>query len=275
MDYNNLSLFSRPKPFQMGTLTLWSNEYIANSVLKKHIDDSIDSGSRKLATIERSSEWIVKKSSHNPDILDIGCGPGLYGNKFSTMVNSYDGIDISPYQISYAKKHNESKTNVTYYVCDFRKWNVEKTGKKYDSVLLMYAVYSFYNFDERINLLREIRKSLKQNGIVIIEVFTSKHYEHRSDITDWRYVDKNGFWLPDPYIELNSFMKYSDDLILIQAGIIEKRIYIWNSWIQLFDVSSLKYELSLAGFTKYQWYGSCCGDHFSSDSEVLCACAGF
>ena len=43
----NLKLLRRPLPFQLGTLTLWSDAYIADNVLKKHLDETIDSGSRK------------------------------------------------------------------------------------------------------------------------------------------------------------------------------------------------------------------------------------
>ena len=133
MNYD-IGLFYRPETFQDGTLSLWSNEYIASNVLKKHLNETIDSGSRKAITIESSSKWIIKNSSNAPDILDIGCGPGLYGNKLSGLVKTYDGIDISPYQISYAKEHDTSVGNTNYQVCDFRKWNPRK---KYDTVLLL------------------------------------------------------------------------------------------------------------------------------------------
>ena len=44
---DNWKLLERPLPFSEGNLTLWSNAYIANNVIKKHLDISIDSGSRK------------------------------------------------------------------------------------------------------------------------------------------------------------------------------------------------------------------------------------
>ena len=98
----NLKLFCRPRPFESGTLTLWSNAYIAENVLKKHIDGSIDSGSRKNTTLDLSSLWIAEHIGTRADLLDLGCGPGLYGNRLGKLIGSYIGLDISPYQIAYA-----------------------------------------------------------------------------------------------------------------------------------------------------------------------------
>ena len=257
-------------PFQSGTITLWSNAYIAGNVLKKHLDKDVDSESRKITTIDSSVRWIVSYSPDSPSILDIGCGPGLYGTLLDKLVRVYDGIDISPYQIAYAKSHKSENGNTNYHVCDFQDWYPDK---QYDTVLLMYAIYSFYQHDERIQLLRTIKEALKPDGRVILEVFTANHYSQRVDSTDWEYIKKDGFWSPDPYLELNAFTRYRDDLVLIQAGMIGKRVDIWNSWIELFDIEKMEDELKMAGFSEFSYFGSCDGKIFTSDSEVLCVCA--
>lgn len=266
----NLELLRQPSPFQPGTLTLWSNAYISDNVLKKHLDGTVDSGSRKTVTMDASSLWITEHCNANADILDVGCGPGLYGNRLGEMIGSYVGLDISPYQITYAKSHNTSPHNTHYQVGDFRKWQPQKM---YDMVLLMYAVYSFYPIEDRISLLRNIKTALKSGGCVMIEVFTSNHYESRKDSTDWQYIEKDGFWQPEPYLELNSFTRYREDLVLIQSGVIGNTIEIWNSWIELFSISKLERELRLAGFSEFSYYGSCSGAEFTSTSEVLCIIA--
>lgn len=267
----NLELFCRPRPFECGTLTLWSNAYIAGNVLKKHIDGSIDSGSRKSTTLDLSSLWIAEHSGIKADILDMGCGPGLYGNCLGKMIGSYTGIDISPYQIAYAKEHNSSSDNTRYHVCDFHKW---QTKQQFDMILFMYAVYSFYPFEERISLLNNVKGALKPGGCVMIEVFTPEHYNRRKDSSDWQYIEKGGFWKPEPYIELNRFSRYRDDLILIQAGMIsDNTVDIWNSWIELFQIQKIESELKSVGFTDFSYYGSCTGEEYTSSSEVLCVIA--
>ena len=131
----------------------------------------------------------------------------------------------------------------------------------------------FYCYEERINLLKKIRNVLNPNGSIIVEVFTPEHYAGRNNSTDWQCIKNGGFWSPNSYLELNAFSRYNEKLVLIQAGIIDKEINIWNSWIQLFDVAQIEYELKLAGFSEFSYYGSCYGECFTSHSEVLCVCA--
>lgn len=265
-----LDLLGKPKPFELGTITLWSNDYIARNVLERHLDVSVDSGSRRKISIEKSVEWICSIVGSNANILDVGCGPGLYGNEFVRRGNFYTGIDISPYHISYAQVHNLSNKYAHYQVCDFREYMPDNS---YDAVLLLYAIYSFYDDNHRLNFLRKIKQALKPSGAVFIEVFTSNHYANRNNSTDWRYVQSGGFWSPKSHIELNSFRWYRNDLILIQAGTIDDDIQVWNSWIQLFDKGCLEKELKVAGFNDLTCFDSCYGGDFKSDSEVLCVCA--
>ena len=122
--------------------------------------------------------------------------------------------------------------------------------------------------------MTKIKQALKPGGKVIVEVFTENHYSQRLDSTDWQMIKEGGFWSPKAYLELNSFTRYSDNLVLIQAGVIDNTsIGIWNSWIQIFTPSAIEAELRLAGFSKLYCYGSCCGEKYTSESEVLCICA--
>ena len=266
MNYK-IELLGYVEPFQEGTLTLWSNQYIAQNVLIKHLDTSVDSGSRKIKTIDKSVEWIAAQSVSKPNVLDIGCGPGIYGRRISRFANSYEGIDISPYQIEYANKYNKIGENINYVRADFREW---VPHKKYDTALLLYAIYSFYKREERIELLKN---SLNPKGKVIIEVFTNNHYAGRKNSTDWQYIKENGFWSAEPYLELNAFSWYTANLVLIRAAVIKENIDVWNSWIQIFDIETLGEELRAAGFSKFIFYGSCTGDKYNFDSDVLCVCA--
>ena len=57
----SLELLKRPKPFEEGNLTLWSDDYIADNVLRRHLDGNVDSGSRKRNTIIEAAKWITSK----------------------------------------------------------------------------------------------------------------------------------------------------------------------------------------------------------------------
>lgn len=267
----NLEMLKRPKPFEQGNMTLWDDEYIASNVLKKHLQGDIDSGSRKKTTIVKTIKWINDMFPIKGNLLDIGCGPGLYAKDLAGCGFCYHGIDISAYQIAFAEK-NFRDDNAIFEIVDFRKLALNRL---YDTVLMSYGIYSFYCPHERIKLLRTIRDSLTPNGKVIVEVFTDYHYIDRKEATDWEYVEKNGFWGNEPYLELNAFYKYADlELVLIQAAKIDDTVKVWNSWIQTFTPDTLKSEFELAGFSEFEFYSSCTGNPYYESTDVLCMIAG-
>lgn len=266
----NWNLLERPLPFTSGNLSLWSNEYIANNVIRRHLDGNVDSGSRKKDTILKASKWIASKLIEKGCILDIGCGPGLYADLLCDYGFRYYGIDVSYFQIEYAIKYHKSEM-ASFAVMDFRKFN---PVNQYCGTILLYAIYSLYNFEDRINLLKKIKNSLIPGGIIIIEVFTKQHYINRKEVRDWEYIEKNGFWSQTPYLELNAFYRYDDiDLYLVQAAMVQDDIYVWNAWTQTFTPDALINELRIAGFMEFELYSTCTGEPYNDKSDVICICA--
>lgn len=267
----DICMLKKPEPFERGNITLWDNAYIGKNVIKKHLDFSVDSGSRKIKTIAETSRWIKEMFPSCGNILDVGCGPGLYSKFLSDLGYFYTGIDISPFQIDYAVKHNTNHSKIQFYQSDFRMW---KSNKSYDIALLLYGIYSFYPKQDRINLLKRLRTTLTDNGSIIVEVFTSNHYLERLESRDWTIIEKDGFWNPRPYLELNSFYRYDEiNLVLIQAAVINDDLRIWNSWIQTFLPETIIEEFECCGFKNFRLYGSCTGNKYTNDSEVLVLCA--
>lgn len=140
---------------------------------------------------------------------------------------------------------------------------------------MLYGIYSFYSPEDRRLILKNIKKSLNPGGCIVTEVFTEKHYANRLNESDWEYIENDGFWSANEYIELNSFYKYEQEkLVLIRAGIIEEEnIRIWNSWIKMFDSLSIIKEFEEAGFFKNELYASCMGEDKTDDSEVIFLCS--
>lgn len=266
----DINRFKKPNIFDNGNMFLWSNEYIAKNVLKKHLDIDIDSGTRKIDTVKNSVNWICNKIESIKTVLDIGCGPGIYSKMFALNEKSVLGIDISRYSIEYAKKNNNLQGLTEYIVQDFRELSFQN-NETFDIAIMMYGLYSFYPLKERLSVLKKIYGVLNDNGCVIVEVFTSNHYKGRQESTDWSYVEKDGFWCQKPHVELNAFYRYDcDNTVLIQAGVItDKKRMVWNSWIHMFALDEIIDEFRIAGFTKFDYFGDCCGSQYSQQSDCI------
>lgn len=102
---NMITSTEKPEIYATGTSTMWTDEYISQQLLSVHLNADIDLASRKKTSIDKTTEWILKEANgKNLEILDLGCGPGLYTQKFAKKGHNVTGIDFSKCSINYAKK---------------------------------------------------------------------------------------------------------------------------------------------------------------------------
>ena len=80
-----IDLQKQPAVFTAGELEFWTDPYIAKQMLKTHLDPNVDLASRRPETIQRTVAWILKMTGLKVGdaLLDLGCGPGLYAERFA------------------------------------------------------------------------------------------------------------------------------------------------------------------------------------------------
>ncbi|MGL5616575.1 MAG: class I SAM-dependent methyltransferase [Sarcina sp.] len=117
-----------------------------------------------------STLYMIKKYfPKEGTIFDIGSGPGRYS--LELLKKNYDVtmMDISANSITLAKNNIESSGfKAKNYICgDARHLNFELENQ-YDGILLLGPMYHIQEKKERINLLKECKRILKPNGVIII-----------------------------------------------------------------------------------------------------------
>ncbi|OQY12243.1 MAG: hypothetical protein B6I31_03485, partial [Desulfobacteraceae bacterium 4572_19] len=130
----------KPELYEKGTSFMWTDKHISKQLLNIHLNPDIDLGSRKRSTIEETANWILstQKEKGKLNILDLGCGPGLYTEIFAEKGHSVTGIDISKNSIEYASKSAEGKKmDIAYLNTSYLEVNLE--SNKYDLVVLIYT----------------------------------------------------------------------------------------------------------------------------------------
>ena len=98
---------ARPKPFEFYTADeLWADEHTSKQMLEYHLNESIDVSSRNKSFIERSVGWIVTQFGvdNKSEIVDFGCGPGLYATKLAEKGAKVTGVDFSENSLRHAKQ---------------------------------------------------------------------------------------------------------------------------------------------------------------------------
>jgi ubiquinone/menaquinone biosynthesis C-methylase UbiE len=110
----------------------------------------------------------------NQKILDIGTGTGVFPRAMYKYGAEYTGVDISAEQIKQAiKLSKEQNMDIEYKVC-----SAESTGLESDSFDIITAVQCFVYFD-KIKVLPEIKRILKQNGKLVIILMAWLPYESK------------------------------------------------------------------------------------------------
>lgn len=112
---------------------------------------------------------ILPPVSSNPKILDIGCGMGhflYYCNQKG--YKDFIGIDISKEAVEYCKEHI---TNNVELIEDLNQF-LSKNPCIYD-VVVMNDVIEHIPKKDILEILKQIRKALKENGLIIIKTNNS------------------------------------------------------------------------------------------------------
>ncbi|MFL8271925.1 class I SAM-dependent methyltransferase [Clostridioides difficile] len=173
---NKLCMYlERPELYKQSEINFWDDEYISKQLLKAHLDTNFEGASRNFNFIEDSVNWIVTVANpvKYPKLLDLGCGPGLYAEKFAQKGYKVTGIDFSKRSINYAQNRNkETNLNINYLFQSYLNMNY---NEEFDLATLIYCDYGALSTENRRLLMEKIYDSLKPGGKLILDVFTINH----------------------------------------------------------------------------------------------------
>jgi SAM-dependent methyltransferase len=265
--YNKLNEYlKRPALYERTTEQFWNDPYIATQMLKAHLDPKTDAASRKPDFIHHCAEWVASLLPKSANLLDIGCGPGLYTKQFAKHGLRVTGLDFSKNSIAYAREHDP---NSKYIVQDYLSMNFESV---FDMVTLIYYDYGALIPEERHELLCRITKALKPNGFFLLDVMTPLKSKNKRDCTSWSVNPNGGFWSAKPHVCLNADYYYSETAEGSRTVVIEEdTIHCYNLWDCYFTKQSLLDEVMPHGFAEHSFYNDATGKPYTDDSETMCA----
>ena len=95
-------------------------------------------------------------------ILDLGCGPGQLINELYEKFENVDitGIDFSEKMLEVSKDRNPQATHIILDVAE-----LNKLMGKFD---LIICTHSLPYYKEPINVMKELQRLLKENGIILM-----------------------------------------------------------------------------------------------------------
>ena len=264
---------TKPLLYENSTNQFWNDDHISISLLEAHLNTNWDAASRKSEFIDKSVSWIANLAppAHFNTLLDLGCGPGLYAERFSNAGYAVTGIDFSKRSISYAKEQTSlNNSSIQYFYQDYLTLDYVAA---FDIVTLIYCDYGVLSTTDRSTLLSKIYTALKPGGKLVLDVFTPKQHQGKEEKCDWQYHTNGGFWSKQKHLCLNSFYRYEEDNTILNQTVVieEKMINCYNIWEHCFTVESLTSELQKAGFGKVDLYNDVAGKDHTTDNNIICA----
>lgn len=267
-------LSGKPKVYSPSTSAFWDDAHISKYMLEAHLAPEVESASRKLSFIQKSVDWIANMCNRQEkkNLLDLGCGPGIYAELFYKASFNVTGIDFSKRSIEYATQSaTENQMQINYIYQNYLEINYDNI---FDVVTLVYCDFGVLSPVDRQLLLKKIKKALKKDGVLILDGFTNLNLNNFSERQSIKYHD-NGFWSDKPHVCIeNSYLYFDTQNYLEQYTIITSDdCQCYNVWNQVFNADSLSSELKTAGFENIEFFDDVCGTELSNNSTTICAVA--
>jgi SAM-dependent methyltransferase len=264
-------LQEKPALFAPGEPLFWDDPYISKQMLATHLDPNTDLASRRPEMIDRSVAWIVETLGlgGEDEILDLGCGPGLYTARLAERGLHVSGMDYSRRSIDYAKQYAaEHRLEISYRYQDYL---TLEDVEQYKAAFLIFGDFCPLAPEQRARLLQNVYRSLKPGGYFVLDVSTREHRKKYGNINKW-YVAENGFWKPGVHLVLEQGFDYPEQAIYLnQAIVIEAngRIWVYRNWFQDYNKEMIVVELEAGGFTVKSVWSDLMGTPFTEGTEWI------
>ena len=183
-----------PPVYAPSDVIIWNDEHISSQMLLAHLNPDYEGASRKLSFIEDSVAWIkeIMPCQEYPALLDVGCGPGLYAERFCQAGYQVTGIDYSRRSIAYARcSAKRQGLDITYVCQDYLKMDCENV---FACATFIYCDYGVLSTENRSLILQNIYRSLKKGGKLLLDVFSLEMFHDFQEAQTWQVCADGGFW---------------------------------------------------------------------------------
>lgn len=194
----------------------WNEPGFSRRMLREHLSEDHDLASRRGVWIDRQTAWIHQHllGARPSRILDLGCGPGLYGQRLTQLGHDYRGFDFGPASIEFARQHNVDEARCEFILGDIR--HVDFAGP-YELAMILFGEFNVFSPDEAAAILNKAWRSLESQGRLIVELQTASAVEAvgRGESTEQEF--ESGLFSDHPHRCRTENQWLSDQRVSVQT----------------------------------------------------------
>lgn len=241
----------------------WNDPEFSRRMLREHLTQEHDAASRRTTTIERQVAWIHEHvlGGQSAQILDLGCGPGLYTSRLATLGHTCTGVDFSPASIEYAR----SVSPCRYLFGDVR---AVEFGSDFDLVMMIYGELNAFSSKDAQLILDKALAALKPGGRLLLEPHTYDAVVRLGEQPPNWYSTSGGLFADQPYLCLEESW-FEADCAMNRYYVIDAQTGQTTTYYNtLRAYSEAEYRHLLRHFTGVTFYPSLANDE---SEDYLCA----
>ena len=177
--------------------SIWRDPHVQQQLLAAHLAPDDPAATRTPAAVTRAIELAVAGLPEGANILDLGCGPGIYTQRLADLGFAVTGVDVNGASIGYARAH--ARAGAHFLEGDY---TLEMPPGPFDLVLLVYLDFGTHLPDVQRDLLADICTSLRPGGRLVLDFLDAPAARHHRAGRDWEVSAAGGFWSADPHLVL-------------------------------------------------------------------------
>lgn len=245
------------RPWSEGDNIPWNEPGFSQRMLREHLSQEYNAASRKSEIIDQHVMWLHRNilGEKPAQILDLGCGPGLYTSQLAKLGHNCVGIDYSPASIRYARETaRQSDLECVYIESDLR---IANYSKGYDLVMQIFGEINVFNPKDAKVILEKACQALIPGGTLLLEVHKFETIKQVGELHPTWYAQAGGLWSESPYLCLKEYFWQPDQntatirYFIIEEGNPEIKRYAQS--LQAYSTDEYRTLLEEAGLAEVEF----------------------
>jgi len=249
------NIHQRPELFSLYTADLlWTTPHLMEQMLQTHLNQETSLASRPFEAIDRFVAWLEGRVLlQGRAVCDLGCGPGLYTQRYAQRGAQVCGLDFSSNSIAYAKAASlEAGQSIQYHLANYL---TDPLPQDQDVITMIFCDLCPLSPPQRQSLLQKIRASLKPNGLFVFDVVADQAFQALSEQSHFGRRYMGGFWAATDYFAFHNSYLYKAERVSLDHYVIVEEERSWEvyNWMQYFTPETIAKDLKESGFKEVEF----------------------
>jgi SAM-dependent methyltransferase len=225
------------------------------------------SAERFSAAKEEVSRIMALTQRSEGSLLDLCCGPGRHSVEFAQRGFRVTGVDRSPFLLERAREHaSEAGASIEWVMEDMRSFVRPAT---FDLACSLFTSFGYFKDEhDDLRVLRNIHQSLKETGVLIIDILGKERLARTWQNTICTELADGSLLVQRPQLRDN-WCRIRSDWTLIKEG----RARSFSFEHTVYSGRELQDRLLACGFQQVQLFGDLQGSPYNLEATRLVAVA--